>query len=294
MSRPLFACKGKIFSLQNINSLFLDKGRLVSAGFDGIEVPGVKMAKKVEAVCERLACLRKELATLIVATHLPSLFDINEKREKIKRKKHLSTDLRPGDLIFDSVHYSSTSSLTGSLGKVVKLGSSAKHCLIEKCLPSVGKKEPTFALFAKNVVSRPVGELHFICSNNELQEGVSFGEGLPTFDLCSEVQTDCGPDFFCFNSDTQDLGDDVAENIIESESEGLGTQRSDIDGEQTPVQQGSDDGQQPVDNDDDSESQERESPKSESESESESKSPPPLRTRRGRAIKKPRKFGFDD
>merc|ERR1711940_235129 len=43
MSRPLFACQGKIFSLQNINSLFLDKGRLVSAGFDGIEVPGVKM-----------------------------------------------------------------------------------------------------------------------------------------------------------------------------------------------------------------------------------------------------------
>ena len=90
------------------------------------------------------------------------------------------------------------------------------------------------------------------------------------------------------------MGDDVAENIIESESEGLGTQRSDIDVEQAPVQQGSDDGQQPVDNDDDSESQESESPKSESESESESKSPPPLRTRRGRAIKKPRKFGFDD
>ena len=160
---------------------------------------------------------------------------------------------------------------------------------------------------------------------------VSFGEGLPTFDLCSEVQTDCGPDFFCFNSDNQDLGDDVAENIresesegletqrsdidgnqsseseslpqssdnqdlgndvaeniIESESEGLGTQRSDIDVEQTPVQQGSDDGQQPVDNDDDSESQKSES------SESESESLPPLRTRRGRAIRKPRKFGFDD
>ena len=111
---------------------------------------------------------------------------------------------------------------------------------------------------------------------------------MPTFDLCSEVQTDCGPDFFCFNSDTHGLGDEVAEYITESESEGLGTQRSDIDGEQTPVQQGSDDGQQPVDNDDDSESQKGES------SESESESPPPLRTRRGRAIKKPRKFGFDD
>ena len=168
------------------------------------------------------------------------------------------------------------------------MGTSTKHCLVEKCLPSVGKKEPTFALFAKNVVSRPVGELHFICSNTELQEGVSFGEGLPTFDLCTEVQNDCGPDFFCFNSDTQDLGDDVAENIIESESEGLGTQRSDIDGEQTPIQLESDDGQQPVVNDDDSESQKSES------SESESESLPPLRTRRGRAIRKPRKFGFDD
>ena len=88
------------------------------------------------------------------------------------------------------------------------------------------------------------------------------------------------------------MDDHVAEYITESESEGLGTQRSDIDVEQTPVQQGSDDGQQPVDNDDDSESQKSESQKSESESESES--PPPLRTRRGRAIKKPRKFGFDD
>ena len=50
----------------------------------------------------------------------------------------------------------------------------------------------------------------------------------------------------------------------------------------------SDDDQQPVGNDDDSESQESESPESESES------LPPLRTRRGRAIRKPRKFGFDD
>ena len=186
------------------------------------------------------------------------------------------------------MHYSSTSNLTGSLGKIVKLGTSTKHCLIEKCLPSFGKREPTFAIFAKNVVSRPTGELHFICSNNELQEGVSFGEGLPTFNLCSEVQTECGPDYFCFNSDAHGLDDHVVEYITESEREGLGTQRSDIDVEQTPVEQGSDDGQQPVDNDDDSESQESESPESESES------LPPLRTRRGRAIKKPRKFGFDD
>ena len=283
MSRPLFACKGRIFSLQNINSLFLDQGRLQSAGFDGIEVPGVKMKKQVEAICSRLAGLRRELATLIVATHLPSLFDINEKREKVKRRKHLSSDLRPGDLIFDSVHYSSTSNLTGSLGKIVKLGTSTRHCLVEKCLPSVGKRESTFATFAKNVVSRPTGELHFICSKDELQEGVSFGETLPTFDLCSDVQTECGPDYFCFNGDDHGLDDHVVEYTQESESESLVTPRNDIEVEQTPVKQGSDDVQQPVGNDDDSENEK-----------SESESPPPLRSRRGRAIKRTKKFGFDD
>ena len=133
------------------------------------------------------------------------------------------------------------------------------------------------------MVSRPTGELHFICSKEELQEGVSFGETLPTFDLCSEVQTECGPDYFCFNSDAHGLDDHVVEYITESESEGLVTQRSDIDVERTPVEQGSDDVQQPVENDDDSENEK-----------SESESPPPLRTRRGRAIKKPKKFGFDD
>ena len=286
----MFACKGRIFSLQNINSLFLDQGRLQSAGFDGIEVPGVKMKKQVEAICDRLACLRKELATLIVATHLPSLFDINEKREKVKRKKHLSSDLKPGDLIFDSVHYSSTSNLTGSLGKVVKLGTSTRHCLIEKCLPSFGKKEPTFATFAKNVVSRPTGELHFICSKDELQEGVSFGETLPTFDLCSDVQTECGPDYFCFNGDDHGLDDHVVEYTQESESESLVTPRNDIEVEQTPVKQGSDDVQQPVGNDDDSD----EKSESESDKKGGSESPPPLRSRRGRAIKRTKKFGFDD
>ena len=282
MTRPLFACKGRIFSLQNINSLFLDQGRLQSAGFDGIESPGL-MKRQVEAICSRLHCLRKELATLIVATHLPTLFDINEKRERVKRKKHLSTDLRPGDLIFDSVHYSSSSNLTGSLGKVVKLGTSTRHCLIEKCLPSHGKKEPTFATFAKNVVSRPTGELHFICSNDELQEGVSFGKALPIFDLCSEIQAENGPDYFCFNSDAQGKDDYVVKYVTESESDGFTNQRNDVDVEQTPVDQKSDDDQQPVKNDSDSESEK-----------SESESPPPLRTRTGRAIKKPIKFGFDE
>ena len=179
MTRPLFACKGRIFSLQNINSLFLDQGRLQSAGFDGIESPVGLMKKQVEAVCSRLSCLRKELATLIVATQLPTLFEVNERRERVKRKKHLASDLRPGDLVFDSVHYSSSSNLTGSLGKIVKLGTSTRHCLIEKCLPSHGRKGKTFATFAKNVVSRPTGELHFICSKDELQTGVTFGKALP-------------------------------------------------------------------------------------------------------------------
>ena len=49
MTRPLFACKGRIFSLQNINSLFLDQGRLQSAGFDGIESPGL-MKRQVETL----------------------------------------------------------------------------------------------------------------------------------------------------------------------------------------------------------------------------------------------------
>ena len=112
---------------------------------------------------------------------------------------------------------------------------------------------------------------------------MSFGETLPTFDLCSDVQTECGPDYFCFNGDDHGLDDHVVEYITESESESLVTPRSDLEVEQTPVKQGSDDVQQPVGNDDDSENEK-----------SESESPPPLRSRRGRAIKKPKKFGFDD
>ena len=132
-------------------------------------------------------------------------------------------------------------------------------------------------------MSRPTGELHFICSNDELQEGVSFGKALPTFDLCSEIQAENGPDYFCFNSDAQGKDDYVVKYVTESESDGFTNQRNDVDVEQTPVEQGNDDVQQPVKNDEDSDSEK-----------SESESPPPLRTRRGRAIKKPRKFGFDE
>ena len=113
-------------------------------------------------------------------------------------------------------------------------------------------------------------------------------ETLPTFDLCSDVQTECGPDYFCFNGDDHGLDDHVVEYITESESEGLVTPRSDIEVEQTPVKQGSDDVQQPGGDDDDSEE------KSESDKKGGSESPPPLRSRRGRAIKKTKRFGFDD
>ena len=79
MTRPLFVCKGRIFSLQNINSLFLDQGRLESAGVDGIELPAGMMKRQVESVCSRLSSLRKQLATLIIATQLPTLFEVQER-----------------------------------------------------------------------------------------------------------------------------------------------------------------------------------------------------------------------
>ena len=72
--------------------------------------------------------------------------------------------------------------------------------------------------------------------------------------------------------------------MAESESDGLVNRSDNVDVEQTSVDQESDDVQQPVK--DDSESEESEK--------SESETPPPLRTRRGRVIKKPIKFGFDE
>ena len=132
-------------------------------------------------------------------------------------------------------------------------------------------------------MSRPTGELHFICSKDELHEGVSFGQARPTFDLCSDIQGEHGPDYFCFNSDSDAQGKDdhVIEYITESESDGLANQRDNVDVEQTPVDQESDDVQQPVKDNSESE-------------ESDSETPPPLRTRRGRVIKKPIKFGFEE
>ena len=117
---------------------------------------------------------------------------------------------------------------------------------------------------------------------------MSFGQALPTFDLCSDIQGGDGPDYFCFNSDSdaQSKNDHVIEYVAESESDGLVNQGDNVDVEQTSVDQESVDVQQTVK--DDSESEE-----SESEKVILSETPPPLRTRRGRVIKKPKKFGFE-
>jgi hypothetical protein len=178
-SRPILIHGGKVYSLNTLLCLMANEGYL-AAGSDGL-VPsseGKARGDMVQKVCLRLSQLRTQLTRLIMATQLGTLLDNPHRREFIKNKLSVE-DLRVNDVVFDSVGFEDTGSLSGSLARIVALGKSRNHLLISKAmLKSEG------VTYKQVCVSRPSTELHFICRGSG--HPVAIGE-LQTFNILKYI-----------------------------------------------------------------------------------------------------------
>ena len=176
-SRPILVHGDRVYSLNTLRSLLMDTGTLACEA-DGVEPmdTGVRRRVKVEKLCSRLSGLRVQMTRLIMSFHLDTLLDNVHRREKVKHGKAVETIAR-GDIVFDGIGFEKSGNLTGSLGKVVGLGTSKNHLLIIKAAP---KSRTKSGLHTQICVSRPSNELHFVCRGTG--SPVAVGD-LDTFNL---------------------------------------------------------------------------------------------------------------
>ena len=199
-SRPILIYGQQVYSLNTLISLMTNTGYLAAQG-DGLEPQGegVRRKGKVAKICHRLSQLRTQLTRLMMAHHLDTFLDNIHRRERIKTGKGVE-ELNVGDIVFDSIGFQQTGHISGSLAKIVAIGSSHNHLLVSKAmLKSRG------TTFSQVCVARPANELHFVCEGT--LEPVAMGE-LETFNILKYLpQMDQSPPLWTLSN-----GQQIADN----------------------------------------------------------------------------------
>ena len=153
-TRPVCIVGTQVYSLQDFRSLFLKGGKLTNSEC-GIPLK----SKEVVQEHERLHSLYNQVTTSLLAHHIPSLLSTHHPRESYKQSISVG-QLRPNDVIWDSVGFKETGSISGNLGRVLEKSESQRFCLIQKCIQKDGK-------LRQICVSRPCEYISFICHGNE-------------------------------------------------------------------------------------------------------------------------------
>lgn len=153
-TRPICIVGSKVYSIQDFRNLFLTGGQLTDSEC-GIPLKSKEVVKEHQ----RLHLLHGQVTTSLLAHHIPSLLMSHHPREKYKQSIFVE-QLKPGDVVWDSVGFRQTGSISGNLGRVLQKSQSHRFCLIQKCVQNKGKLKQI-------CVSRPCEYISFVCHGTE-------------------------------------------------------------------------------------------------------------------------------
>jgi hypothetical protein len=174
-TRPICILGNKIYSLQDFRTLLLRGGNLMDSNC-GIPIRGAQVKK----AHDNLHDLRNIVINSMLAQYIPSLLKSHHDREKYKQSIPVE-ELRPGDIVFDSVTFREQGTISGSLARVIQKSQSERFCLVQKCVMSRGKLRQV-------CLSRPCEKISFICPGT--REKLYFDQNyeLFNFEKCLQRQ----------------------------------------------------------------------------------------------------------
>ena len=174
-TRPICILGNKIYSLQDFRTLLLRGGNLMDSNC-GIPIRGAQVKK----AHDNLHDLRNIVINSMLAQYIPSLLKSHHDRENYKQSIPVE-ELRPGDIVFDSVTFREQGTISGSLARVIQKSQSERFCLVQKCVMSHGKLRQV-------CLSRPCEKISFICPGT--REKLYFDQNyeLFNFEKCLQRQ----------------------------------------------------------------------------------------------------------